>query len=98
TSLFRIIVSESAHLIWRLRCERVIQEKAPASNNEINNRWLKGINNRLRIDCELTNVIKYGKRSLKKEIVLKTWCKALKKESELPQDWTRETGVLVGIG
>ncbi|KAJ7142127.1 hypothetical protein C8R43DRAFT_954469 [Mycena crocata] len=59
------------------------------------NEWLKGINNRLRIDCELTNVIKYGKRSLKKEIVLKTWCKALKKESELPQDWTRETGVLV---
>ncbi|KAJ7122676.1 hypothetical protein C8R43DRAFT_1099003 [Mycena crocata] len=96
--LFRIIVSESAHLIWRLRCERVIQEKAPASHNEIDNRWLRGINNRLRIDCELTNEYKYGKRSLQKEVVLKTWCRTLKNENELPQDWTRETGVLVGIG
>ncbi|KAJ7138537.1 hypothetical protein C8R43DRAFT_1089353 [Mycena crocata] len=98
TRLFRIIVSESAHLIWRLRCERVIQEKNAASNNEIHNRWLRGINNRLRIDCALTNEMKYGKKSLRNDVVLNTWSKVLKEEDKLPQDWTRETGVLVGIG
>ncbi|KAJ7691631.1 hypothetical protein B0H17DRAFT_934963, partial [Mycena rosella] len=33
TRLFRIL--ESAFLIWRLRCERVIQDKDPASAREI---------------------------------------------------------------
>jgi ribonuclease HI len=62
TRLFRIIVSESAHLIWRLRNERVIQEKNPASVQEIQNRWRKAINNRLALDCMLTNVAKYAKK------------------------------------
>ncbi|KAJ6630752.1 hypothetical protein B0H10DRAFT_2336653 [Mycena sp. CBHHK59/15] len=53
TRLFRILVSESAHLIWRLRNERVIQEKDAASDREIRNRWLKAINNRITLDCLL---------------------------------------------
>lgn len=98
TRLLRILVSESAHLIWRLRNERVIQGKDPASAREIHNRWLKAINNRFGLDCAMTNEVKYGKRSIKKSLVQKTWSKVLKNEKDLPKDWTWETGVLVGIG
>ncbi|KAJ7037581.1 hypothetical protein C8F04DRAFT_952415, partial [Mycena alexandri] len=98
TRLFRILISESAYLIWRLRNERVIQENPPASQDEIYNRWLRGMNIRLRLDCALTNVGKYGKRAIKKDLVQKTWVKVLKNEVNLPRDWMRETEVLVGIG
>jgi hypothetical protein len=57
--LFHILVSESAHLIWKLRCERRITHNdspvgqlAPA---EIHNRWLQIINSRLTMDRILTN-------------------------------------------
>ncbi|KAJ6619315.1 hypothetical protein B0H10DRAFT_2026894 [Mycena sp. CBHHK59/15] len=63
TRLFQIIVSESAHLIWRLRNERVIQEKDAASDREIQNRWRKAVNSRLNLDCVLTNDGKYGKKA-----------------------------------
>jgi len=92
TRLFRILVSESAHLIWRLRNERVIQKKEEASQREIYNRWCKTINNRLGLDCTLTNAAKYGKRAIKKSVVLRTWSKVLKNEENLPKDWTWETG------
>ncbi|KAJ7082084.1 hypothetical protein B0H15DRAFT_952760 [Mycena belliarum] len=98
TRLFRIMISESSHLIWRLRCERVIRQKPHATNREIRNRWLKAINNRLGIDCALTDKKKYGKKALKKSLVRKTWAKVLKNEEYLPEDWMREAGVLVGIG
>jgi hypothetical protein len=46
--LFCILVSESAHLTWKLRCERHItrndsleEQHTPA---EIHNRWLQAIN------------------------------------------------------
>ncbi|KAJ7854875.1 hypothetical protein B0H13DRAFT_1642170 [Mycena leptocephala] len=50
------------------------------------------------IDCLLINKVKYGKKALKKSLVLRTWAKVLGDEDRLPADWTRETGVLVGIG
>jgi ribonuclease HI len=92
TRLCRIIVSESAHLIWKLRNERVIGGKGPASTKEIKNRWCKTVNNRLAFDCALTDVKKYGKNSIKKSVVCKTWCKALRDEDRLPEDWTSQTG------
>ncbi|KAJ7683356.1 hypothetical protein B0H17DRAFT_941990, partial [Mycena rosella] len=98
TRLLRILISESAFLIWRLRCERVIQEKDPASAREIHNRWLRTINNRLGLDRAMTNEGRYGKRAIKKSLVLKTWRKTLKNERNLPKDWIWETEVLVGIG
>ncbi|KAJ7023367.1 hypothetical protein C8F04DRAFT_970219, partial [Mycena alexandri] len=98
TRLFRILVSESAYLVWRLRNERVIQGKPPASQDEIHNRWLRAMNIRLRLDCALTNAEKYGKQAISKDLVRKTWVKVLKNEVNLPKDWMRETEVLVGIG
>ncbi|KAJ7128146.1 hypothetical protein C8R43DRAFT_1090214 [Mycena crocata] len=96
--LYRIVVSESAHLIWRIRCERVLQEKPVPSRHELHNRWMRAINSRLQLDCELTNRMKYGKKALAKDLVKDTWCKVLKDETNLPKDWMRETGVLVGVG
>ncbi|KAJ7704840.1 hypothetical protein B0H17DRAFT_1156904 [Mycena rosella] len=98
TRLYRLLISESAHLIWRMRNERVIQEKGVASTREIYNCWLKMMNNRLELDRAMTNDYKYGKKAIKKMLVLKMWSKVLKDEDKLPEDWTWETEVLVGIG
>jgi hypothetical protein len=49
TRLLQILLSESAHLIWVLRCERVIQE-CTHMPSEIRCRWLHVINVRLTND------------------------------------------------
>jgi ribonuclease HI len=91
-------MTESAHLIWRLRNERVIQEKGPASLREIHNRWLKQMNNRLSLDCAMRDVMKYDKKAIKMPLVKKTWKKVLKNEHTLSRNWPRDTEVLVGVG
>ncbi len=72
--LFTILVSESAHLIWRIRCERVIQrEDDPErrhSEIETTNKWLLSLNNRLKTDIAQTNVTKYGALALAEKTVL----------------------------
>ncbi|KAJ7933230.1 hypothetical protein B0H13DRAFT_1457660, partial [Mycena leptocephala] len=73
TRFYRILISESAHLIWRLKNERVINGKDPPAPAEIKNRWVYGLNVRLTIDCLMTNKAKYGKKALKKGLVLRTW-------------------------
>jgi ribonuclease HI len=53
TRLLQILLSESAHLIWVLRCERVIQDRSHTTS-EIKNRWTRAINIRL-TDESMTN-------------------------------------------
>ncbi|KAJ7495802.1 hypothetical protein B0H11DRAFT_1716579, partial [Mycena galericulata] len=97
--LHKIIITESAHLIWRTRNERVLQQTGSAPLAKIRNRWLKVINNRLAIDCAMTNEFKYGKKALKLSLVKGTWKKTLEGERTLPNDWPRTVvGVLVGVG
>ena len=48
--LLRIIISESAHLIWVLRCKHVIF-KQTHTVNEIKQWWIDKLNARLHIDC-----------------------------------------------
>ncbi|KAJ7033898.1 ribonuclease H-like protein [Mycena alexandri] len=98
TRLYKILITESAHLIWRLRNERVIQRKGPASLPEIRNRWLKIVNNRLAMDCAMTNGFKFEKKALKMSLVKKTWKNTLKNERKLAKDWPKTVGVLVGVG
>jgi ribonuclease HI len=98
TRLYKIIITESAHLIWRVRNERVIQNAGLASSAKIRNRWLKTINNRLAIDCAMTDKLKYGKKALKASLVKGTWRKTLKDERTLAKDWHKAGGVLVGVG
>ncbi|KAJ7843032.1 hypothetical protein B0H13DRAFT_2413103 [Mycena leptocephala] len=97
--LYRILITESAHVIWKLRCDSVIGRGGTApSKNEVHNRWLKVINERLEIDKNLTNKLKYGKQhALSPSLVLETWSGTLLDEDDLPDDWLREPGVLVGI-
>ncbi|KAG2740847.1 hypothetical protein P692DRAFT_201842406 [Suillus brevipes Sb2] len=47
--LLRIIISESAYLIWTMRCARVIQGVS-LDNDNITKRWTKALNNRLQQD------------------------------------------------
>jgi ribonuclease HI len=59
--LYRILISESAHLIWKLRCECVIGcDGEPPTIKEVQNRWSKIMNERLEIDINLMNCLRYG--------------------------------------
>jgi hypothetical protein len=51
--LYRILVSESAKLIWTLRCERVIADtQTTLTESEVEARWYKVLNERLNLDRE----------------------------------------------
>ncbi|KAJ3919310.1 ribonuclease H-like protein [Lentinula edodes] len=99
--VYRIIVSESAHLIWKLRNARVINGKGFPSAQEILNKWNNCINSRLQIDCLLANS-RFGSKRLSQTIVEKTWYEVLQDKESLPDVWTKSTGVLVsnraGVG
>ena len=58
--LLQILTSKATHLIWVLRCERVIQEKQH-SGEEIEARWYKVINRRLTEDKITATIIKHQK-------------------------------------
>ncbi|KZT17994.1 hypothetical protein NEOLEDRAFT_1081388, partial [Neolentinus lepideus HHB14362 ss-1] len=95
--LYRIIMSQSAFLIWKLRCERVIQNDGAHHNTqEIRNRWTSTLNDNLKLDQAMTHT-KFGKQALKRKIVLRTWSHTLINEKFLPDDWITYSGVLVGI-
>ncbi|KAJ6537682.1 hypothetical protein B0H19DRAFT_962213, partial [Mycena capillaripes] len=70
--LFRIVVSESAHLIWKVRNEQVIRGRKH-TEAEIHNRWLSCMNTRLKMDQLLTDRSRYGNRTLDIRNVLLTW-------------------------
>jgi len=93
--LLKILVSESAFLIWALRCERVIQEKNH-NHQEIKARWLYIINSRLTNDKIAASKIKRDKGFTL--LVSNTWEKVLSKESNLPNNWINVREVLVGSG
>lgn len=98
--LWRILVSESAHLIWVLRCERVIAHASDDNwqhpTEEVTGRWYAAMNRRLRQDVCATSA-RFGTLSLSRTTVLKTWSGLLGEEASLPVDWTRANGFLVGI-
>ncbi|KAJ3714448.1 hypothetical protein C8R42DRAFT_591482 [Lentinula raphanica] len=93
--LFRIMISESAYLIWKLRCEAVIQGKE-ISEIEAKRRWKATIDSRLELDCLLAST-KLTKGRLDKGLVKNTWLEVLREQDNLPEEWIGEGGVLVGI-
>ncbi|KAF7419654.1 hypothetical protein PC9H_002246 [Pleurotus ostreatus] len=94
--LWRILISESAYLIWKLRCERVIQnENASFTTQEVTNRWIATMNARLDLDREMTNEC-LGKHKIRTKVVLQTWKGALDGEENLPRNWTKLNGVFSG--
>ena len=93
TRLLQILISESAYLIWVLRCERVIQEKS-LSEREIKMRWYRTINERLTIDKVTATKIKRNDNFTK--LIEETWGPALSKEKDIPANWMHTSEVLVG--
>ncbi|KAJ7078803.1 hypothetical protein C8R44DRAFT_654405, partial [Mycena epipterygia] len=96
--LYRILISESAYLIWKLRNDRVIsRDGAPATEEEVINKWKFAINQRLQVDVTLANRPAKGKRpALAPKLVIETWSGTLDDERSLPAEWLREPRVLVG--
>ena len=72
--LFRILISETAYLIWRLRNERRIQQGdgPPQSESKVQNRWTHAINKRLTLDRMLTNVARFKSAAIKEKLVKAT--------------------------
>ncbi|KAK0433770.1 ribonuclease H-like protein, partial [Armillaria borealis] len=99
--LYRILISESTFLIWKLRCERWIAKQDDEtkwhSKIEIHNRWVSCINQRLTLDCQIARTYTSKKENLNPKLVLHTWSSCLYEEEKLPDDWIRQPGVLVGI-
>jgi ribonuclease HI len=99
--LFRIIVTESMHLIWKIRCERTITWNNDPSKfhtpTEIHNKWLQAINCRLRIDSVQTNRKIFKKKVIDPKLILRTWKRCLTDELNDTKNWCGKTGVLVGI-
>ncbi|KAF8176882.1 hypothetical protein K438DRAFT_1607023 [Mycena galopus ATCC 62051] len=95
TRLFRILISESLFLIWKLHVSNGLwQQDQPngllVRRPEIQNKWLYTINWRLELDCQLTNKLRYGKQdSVNSILVLQTWSATLKDEDKLPDNWLR---------
>ncbi|KAJ7903106.1 hypothetical protein B0H13DRAFT_1621230, partial [Mycena leptocephala] len=96
--LYRILMSESAYLIWRIRNERVISRNgAPVTEEEIVNKWKFAINQQLQVDKVLANRPIKGKRpALVPQLVIATWSDVLNEEHSLLANWLWEPRVLVG--
>ncbi|KAJ3735476.1 hypothetical protein DFJ43DRAFT_1214396 [Lentinula guzmanii] len=93
--LYRILISESAHLIWKIRCEKAIQGRE-ISDTEVKHRWKKTIESRLELDC-LRVKMKHTGKHIDNKLVKSTWNEVLNGRDNLPENWMEESGVLVGI-
>ena len=97
--LLTILLTETAYLIWKLHCEHVIQHENDPDKlhmpDKITNRWLQAINTHLKMNRLHTDTLKYGKRALKKKLVLQIWSGMLHNKQDLPDNWIWTAGVLV---
>ncbi len=95
--LWCILCTEALHLVWKLRCERVIQNDGRQfSEAEITNRFYSTMDSRLCLDRR-TAAIARGKRSLKPTDVERIWRPIIEDGQNLPPRWVTNSGVLVGI-
>lgn len=78
--LYRIVVSESAFMIWKIRCERQIGGRNH-SDIEIHNKWVGIMNQRLALDCTLSNRTRYGRKAMVKN----TWSGCVANIDSLPE-------------
>jgi hypothetical protein len=91
TRLLKILISESAYLIWTLGCARAIGGKEHTTN-EIASSWRKVINRRLAEDKTLAT--KVLRKTPYINIVKSTWGKALqKRHRDLPDNWINRNEV-----
>ena len=98
--LYRILMTESAHLIWVLRCERRITNEDNHqychTEETVANHWYRKMNERMQIDCLLTNKYLYENKALKTEKVFNTWANCSTNNDDLHREWCKNPGFLVG--
>ncbi|KAL1740175.1 hypothetical protein HDZ31DRAFT_48024 [Schizophyllum fasciatum] len=95
--LWTILISCSGYLIWKLRCERVIQnENKEFHEREVEGRWFAEMNSRLDLDRRMTHK-RYEKKRLSEGLVEFTWRPVIPNYESLPPKWVSNSGVLVGI-
>ena len=93
TRLLQILVAEASHLIWVIRCERVIHGRNHTEQQVIN-RWTNKINERLTIDRITTTKIKRDPNFTK--LTNATWKDALRKQGIQHENWTHHQEVFSG--
>ncbi|KAL1939020.1 hypothetical protein VTO73DRAFT_10280 [Trametes versicolor] len=97
STLWTTLATESVYLVWKLRCERVIQnEGKDFTNEEVANRWYTAINARLSLD-RFSTTSALGEKAMPAETVRAVWEPILQGANSLPTDWVGRYGVLVGI-
>ena len=94
--LAKLVLTETAHAIWKTRCERVIGQPRARGEGAIEHVWFAAIDNRLLLDQQLTRKALAGTRRIDKEVVLRTWAGVVERDGGLPEEWTDLAGVLVG--
>ncbi|KIY60644.1 hypothetical protein CYLTODRAFT_363821, partial [Cylindrobasidium torrendii FP15055 ss-10] len=94
--LRRILISESAHLIWKIRNNRTINGKR-ASIAEVKNRWIYAIINRRRIEFLTSDMSRYGRKALRGATVRYTWRNTSLSGLSIELDRTSLTEVLGSI-
>ncbi|KAJ6540432.1 hypothetical protein B0H19DRAFT_1212976 [Mycena capillaripes] len=73
TRLYKILITESMFAIWKARCDSVIKKGGVAPNvNEVHNRWVSVLNERLNIDVNQANKLKFGRHSVDPALVRDT--------------------------
>ncbi|KAG1747280.1 hypothetical protein EDD22DRAFT_785679 [Suillus occidentalis] len=95
--LLHILISESAHLVWTLRCERVIRDVTHTEDN-IKKRWLNVIDRRLQLDRTIACKTRQDNKTIMK--VKTTWSNIIHDNlhnQPPPDNWVTNHEVLVGI-
>lgn len=93
--LLRILISESAYLIWTMRCERTIRDTSH-TEEVTRKRWINAIDRRLQLDRAIANKMKRNTKAATN--VKNTWSEIININTQPPQeDWVTNLEVLVGI-
>ena len=96
-----IVMTESLHLIWRVRCEWKMDRDADAeqihTNEELTRWWTHTINRRMKLDQALTKVTLRGNK-VNKSLVKSTWQGVELEEQTPAEHQIRARRVLVSTG
>ncbi|EKM50883.1 uncharacterized protein PHACADRAFT_104000, partial [Phanerochaete carnosa HHB-10118-sp] len=95
--LYRILLSETAYLIWKLRCERRIEhdDQKAFTENELRKRWSSMLQRRHDMDCAMTND-RFGRKALDNTAATNTWERITRGRADRADKWLMDSGVLVG--
>ncbi|KAI0323485.1 hypothetical protein GY45DRAFT_1264491, partial [Cubamyces sp. BRFM 1775] len=95
---WRTLAVESAYLIWKLRCERVISRNGlEFTEQEVRNRWYVTLDRRLSLERQVVALAPAKCRAKLARVLEAVWSPILNSSSDLPPNWVVNGGVLVGI-